>query len=51
MFLSPKNLTYPPRGMAAICHLVPFLSEKLNSTGPKPREKTSEWMPQSFAMK
>ena len=38
---SPRNFTNPPRGKAAICHFVPFLSYLDNKTGPNPIEKTS----------
>ena len=40
-FESPKNFTYPPRGMAAICQTVPRLSFLEKSLGPIPTEKTS----------
>ena len=40
-FVSPKNFTYPPRGMAAICQTVPRLSFLEKSLGPIPTEKTS----------
>ena len=49
-FLSPKNLTNPPRGKAEICHLVPFLSFKDNKTGPKPIENTSACIPLNVPM-
>ena len=42
---SPLKRTNPPSGMAAICHLVPRRSTRDVSTGPKPMEKTSAWMP------
>ena len=40
-FESPANFTYPPNGKAAICHLVPRLSNREYSIGPKPRLNTS----------
>ena len=39
-FLSPKNLTYPPNGIAQNFHLVPDLSLKPKISLPKPIEKS-----------
>ena len=44
-FSSPRILTYPPKGSAAMRHLVPFLSIQWYNSGPKPTEKTSTITP------
>ena len=42
---SSKNFTYPPIGITANCHRVPFLSVLENSMGPNPILKTSACTP------
>ena len=44
-FSSPRNLTYPPSGSAAICQRVPRRSVRAQITGPKPSENTSALIP------
>ena len=39
-FLSPKNFTYPPKGIKQNFHLVPDLSLKPKISFPKPIEKS-----------
>ena len=48
-FLSPKNFTYPPRGIAQNFHLVPDLSLKPNISLPNPIEKSVTPTPYFFA--
>ena len=42
---SPKNLTYPPSGIADTFQRVPWRSLKPNSSGPKPSENVKTFTP------